>query len=127
MCGRAPRRHEDLPPRKRHNPAKAGPHWRGYFASVPENSQKAKLMNSQRLALLGSEPGAPLQLFAPSSLLFDRSGARNEIASFEAKRYSEMDGRIDKDIEIVTLISDQETEREHHRDALSRRRIGRRV
>ena len=94
---------------------------------MPKDSQKAKLMNSRRLALQSNEHVAPLQLFVPSSLLFDRSGARNEIASFEAKRYSEMDGRIDKDIEIVTLISGQETEREHHRDALSRRRIGRRV
>ena len=95
---------------------------------MPEDSQKAKLMNSQRLALLSSEHAAPLKLFAPSSLLFDRSGARNALTSFEAKRYSEMNGRIDKDIETVTLISGQETEREHHRrDAPSQRRIGRRV
>jgi hypothetical protein len=124
---------------------------------VPKDSQKAKLMNSRRLALLSREHASPLQLFAPSSLLFDRSGARNEIASFEAKRYSEMNGRIDKDIETVTLISGQETEREteqdnlprtattaqtgpdrlgavtlawwryHRRNALSQQRIGRRV
>ena len=124
---------------------------------MPKDSQKAKLMNSRRLALHSNEHVAPLQLFVPSSLLFDRSGARNEIASFEAKRYSEMDGRIDKDIEIVTLISGQETEREteqdnlprtattaqtrpdrlgavalawwryHRRNALSQQRIGRRV
>ncbi len=110
---------------------------------MPKDSQKAKLMNSRRLALQSNEHVAPLQLFVPSSLLFDRSGARNGIASLEAKRYSEMDGRIDKDIEIVTLISGQETERETEqdnlprtattaqtgpdRDALSRRRIGRRV
>jgi hypothetical protein len=116
-----------LPPRKRHNPAKAGPHWGGYFASVLKDSPKGKLMNSQRLALLSSEHASPLQLFVPSSLLFDRSGARNEIASFEAKRYSETNGRIDKDIKTVTLISGQETEREHHRDAPSQRRIGRRI
>ena len=44
------------------------------------------------LALLSNERAAPLQLFIPSSLLFDHSGARDEIALFEAKRYSEMNG-----------------------------------
>lgn len=81
---------------------------------MPEDSQKAKLMNSRRLALLSSGHAAPLQLFVPSSRLFDRPGARNEIASFEAKRYSEMNGPVDKDIETMTLISGQEAEREHH-------------
>ena len=95
---------------------------------MPEDSQKAKLMNSRRLALLSSEHAAPLQLFAPTSLLFDRSGARNALTSFEAKRCSEVNGRIDKDLETVTLISGQETERENRRrDAPSQWRIGRRV
>lgn len=106
---------------------------------MPKDSQKAKLMNSRRLALLAREHAAPLQLLAPSSFLFDRSGTRNEIASFEAKRYSEMNGRVDKDIETVTLISGQETEQDNlprtattaqtgpDRDAPSQRRIGRRV